>query len=71
MCTSHHTDNVLVMNNFVIESFVFVPVITTVLPKLQVVVVVTIYTPGGSVSDGAACEVKYDHSNGCYAIVVS
>ena len=42
---------------------------TTVLPKLQVVVV-TIYTPGGSVSDGAACEVKYDHSNGCYAIVV-
>ena len=33
MCTSHHTDNVLVMNNFVIESFVFVPVMTTVLPK--------------------------------------
>ena len=41
---------------------------TCALPKLQVVV--TIYTPGSSVSDGAACEVKYDHSNGCYAIVV-
>ena len=73
MCTSHHTDNVLVMNNFVVESFVFVPVMTTVLPKhalQKLQVVVTIYTPGGSVSDGAACEVKYDHSNGCYAIVV-
>ena len=66
MCTSHHNDNVLI----IVTCFVFVPVMTTVLPKLQVVVVVTIYTPGGSVSDGVACETKYNHSNGCYAIVV-
>ena len=51
----------------------FVPVMTTMLPKhvhCQSSKLLLLYTPGSSVSDGAACEVKYDHSNGCYAIVV-
>ena len=51
----------------------FVPVMTTMLPKhvhCQSYKLLLLYTPGSSVSDGAACEVKYDHSNGCYAIVV-
>ena len=37
-----------------------------VLPELRAVVT----KPGGSVSDGLACEVKCDRSNGRYAIVV-
>ena len=37
-----------------------------VLPELRAVVT----KPGGSVSDGRACEVKCDRSNGRYAIVV-